>query len=200
MHWNTKLKFIILCFFYFCNSIFHLFKVISTIKQHPRNHLHRKSSISSVNQKLQDSIFQAETDDKWALLKCIVHLCSQAQIKVRQSYQLRRWWKMPKDEQKKVDVREGEGEKERERERHLAHNTGLNRKMLAKLSGSHMHQQKVRYSFDRWVKRHNGKIGRASFQIQISGVPRSLQSCGWWRGARGARVTLTLLPGPCKRV
>lgn len=45
------------------------------------------------------------------------------------------------------------------------------KKMLAKLSVSHTQGQKVRYSFDRWMKRHNGKIGRAPFQIHVSNVP-----------------------------
>lgn len=36
-------------------------------------------------------------------------------------------------------------------------------KMLTKLSVSHMHRPRVRYSADRWGKRHKGKIGRSSF-------------------------------------
>ena len=43
--------------------------------------------------------------------------------------------------------------------------------MLAKLSVSHMHGQKVRYSFDRWMKRHNGKIRRTPFQIHVFDIP-----------------------------
>lgn len=74
------------------------------------------------------------------------------------------------------------------KEESLAHCTGFGTKVLAKLSISHMQRQKVRYSFDRWLKRHNGKIGRTSFQIQISDVP--LQSAVarlvvWHRRSKG---------------
>lgn len=75
----------------------------------------------------------------------------------------------------------------------------LGTKVLAKLSISHMQRQKVRYSFDRWVKRHNGKIRQTSFQIQISNVPYSLQMRGWWCGSDRARVTSRLFSGPCKQ-
>lgn len=81
----------------------------------------------------------------------------------------------------------------------LAHRSGLVGKVLAKLSVSHMQRQKVRYSFDRWVKRHNSKIGPSPFQYRAQMSPYSLQSHGWWCGSEGARVTSRLFPRPFKQ-
>lgn len=62
----------------------------------------------------------------------------------------------------KEGKREREGSRAEKRESWPTTRAWLE-KMLTKLSVSHMHRQRVRYSADRWGKRHKGKIGRSSF-------------------------------------